>query len=84
VQSLLQQLDPLFLHEQFVFQSPFPRLHFEEFGFPGGISFERTVLVESTGETGAEVAFDGMTSNVGIEEACFLEDGFDGWGLGGH
>ena len=74
VQPHLEQFHPSFLQSQFVFQSTFARLHFEQFGLARRVPFEGTVLVESAGEPGAEIAFDGVTTDVAVDEMGFLEE----------
>ena len=39
------------------------------------MTLERSILVESPGETGAEVAFDGMSSDVAVQETSALQHG---------
>jgi hypothetical protein len=83
-QPLRHQVDPSFLDSKLLLESSLPFLHLGEATPSEGVALEGSILIKPSRETGAEIALDGMPSNVAVEKTSVTEEGIlSGRGAGG-
>jgi hypothetical protein len=68
LQPLRHQLDSSFLRSKLLLESSLPFLHLGEATPSERVALEGAILIKPSRETGAEIALDGMPSNVAIEK----------------